>query len=92
MDVITHKEARASLKDVMDRVISDRVEVVVARKKRAAVVIMSLDEYNAIQETLYLQKSPQNARRLRASVAQLDAVGATGETNTELIGGSLRRL
>jgi antitoxin YefM len=71
MDVMTFRDARASLKDVMDRVIHDRVEVVVARKKGEAVVIMPLEEYNAIQETLYLQKSPENARRLRASIAQL---------------------
>ncbi|MBD3625652.1 MAG: type II toxin-antitoxin system prevent-host-death family antitoxin [Rhodobacteraceae bacterium] len=73
MDVITYTDARASLKDVMDRVIHDRVEVVVTRKKREAVVMISLDEYNAIQETLHLQKSPENARRLQASIAQLNA-------------------
>ena len=73
MDVLTYTDARASLKDVMDRVIHDRVEVVVTRKKREAVVMISLDEYNAIQETLHLQKSPENARRLQASIAQLDA-------------------
>lgn len=73
MDVMTYTDARASLKDVMDRVIHDRVEVVVTRKKREAVVMISLDEYNAIQETLHLQKSPANARRLHASIAQLNA-------------------
>ncbi|WP_319566999.1 type II toxin-antitoxin system Phd/YefM family antitoxin [Cohaesibacter marisflavi] len=73
MDVLTYTDARASLKDVMDRVIHDRVEVVVTRKKREAVVMISLEEYNAIQETLHLQKSPENARRLQASIAQLDA-------------------
>ena len=73
MDVLTYTDARASLKDVMDRVIHDRVEVIVTRKKREAVVMISLDEYNAIQETLHLQKSPENARRLQASIAQLDA-------------------
>lgn len=73
MDVMTYTDARASLKDVMDRVINDRVEVVVTRKKREAVVVMSLDEYNAIQETLHLQKSPANARRLQVAIAQLDA-------------------
>lgn len=73
MDVINYTEARASLKDVMDRVIHDRVEVVVTRKRREAVVVMSLDEYNAIQETLHLQRSPANARRLQAAVAQLEA-------------------
>lgn len=73
MDVLTYTDARASLKDVMDRVIYDHAEVVVTRKKREAVVMIALDEYNAIQETLHLLKSPENARRLRASVAQLDA-------------------
>lgn len=73
MDVINYTEARASLKDVMDRVIHDRVEVVVTRKRREAVVMMSLDEYNAIQETLHLQRSPANVRRLQAAIAQLDA-------------------
>lgn len=73
MDVMTYTDARASLKDVMDRVIHDRSEVVVTRKRSEAVVIISLDEYNAIQETLHLLRSPENARRLRRSIAQLDA-------------------
>jgi len=73
MDVMTYTDARASLKDVMDRVIHDHVEVVVTRKKREAVVMISLDEYNSIQETLHLQKSPENARRLQSSIAQLNA-------------------
>jgi len=83
MDVITYTDARASLKDVMDRVIHDRVEVVVTRKKREAVVMISLDEYNAIQETLHLQKSPENARRLQAAIAQLNA-GEGAERDVEL--------
>ena len=62
MDVVTYTDARASLKDVMDRVIYDHIEVVVTRKKREAVVMISLDEYNAIQETLHLQKSPEIGR------------------------------
>ncbi len=73
MDVMTYTDARSSLKDVMDRVIHDRVEVIVTRKKREAVVIMSLEEFNSIQETLHLQKSPENARWLQASIAQLTA-------------------
>lgn len=73
MDVVTYTDARASLKTVMDRVIHDGVEVVVTRKKRDAVVMISLDEYNAIQETLHLLKSPANARRLRGAVAELEA-------------------
>ena len=73
MDVMSYSDARASLKDVMDRVIHDRTEVVVTRKKREAVVVISLEEYTALQETLHLLKSPENASRLRRAVAQLDA-------------------
>lgn len=83
MDVMTYTDARASLKDVMDRVIHDHVEVVVTRKNREAVVMISMDEYNAIQETLHLQKSPENARRLQASIAQLNA-GKGTERDLEL--------
>ena len=68
---------------LMDRVIHDRIEVIVTRKKREAVVMISLDEYNAIQETLHLQKSPENARRLQASIAQLNA-GQGTERDPEL--------
>lgn len=83
MDVMTYTDARASLKDVMDRVINDHVEVIVTRKKREAVVMIALDEYNSIQETLHLQKSPENAQRLHASVAQLNT-GQGTERDIEL--------
>lgn len=77
MDVMTYTDARASLKDVMDRVIHDRSEVVVTRKNREAVVMISLEEYNAIQETLHLLQSPENARRLRSSIDQLTTGNGT---------------
>ena len=83
MDVMTYTDARASLKDAMDRVIHDRVEVVVTRKNREAIVMISLDEYNAIQETLHLQKSPENVRRLHTSITQLNA-GKGTERDIEL--------
>lgn len=73
MDVITYTDARASLKDVMDRVIHDRTEMVVTRKNQEAVVMISLEEYNAIQETLHLLRSPANADRLQDAIRQLDA-------------------
>lgn len=83
MDVITYTDARASLKDVMDRVIHDNAEVIVTRKNREAVVMISLDEYNSIQETLHLQKSPANARRLQSAIAQLDT-GKGSERDIDL--------
>lgn len=77
MDVISYTDARASLKDVMDRAIHDRSAVVITRKNREAAVMISLDEYNAIQETLHLLNSPENTRRLRRSIAQLTAGDGT---------------
>ena len=73
MDVITYTDARNTLKDVMDRAINDRENVVITRRHGEAAVLMSLDEFNAIQETLHLLSSPRNAARLLASVARLDA-------------------
>ena len=73
MDVLTYTDARANLKSVMDRVIGDREEVVVTRRKGEAVVVVSLDTWNAVQETLHLVSTPENALALRRSIAELDA-------------------
>lgn len=73
MDVMTYSDARAQLKGVMDRAIHDRQEVVVTRKNGESVVVVSLETWNAVNETLHLLSTPNNASRLRASIAQLDA-------------------
>ena len=73
MEVMTYSDARAQLKGVMDRAIVDGQEVVVTRKKGEAVVVVSLDAWNSINETLHLLSNPQNAERLRQSIAELDA-------------------
>ena len=73
MDVITYSDARANLKDVMDRVVEDRTQVVVTRQKSEAVVMVSLSDWNAMEETMHLLSTPTNAERLRSSIRQLDA-------------------
>ena len=73
MDVMTYTEARANLKGVMDRVVSDRTQVVVTRQKAEAIVMMSLADWNAVEETLHLLSTPTNAARLRESIEQLEA-------------------
>ncbi len=73
MDVVTYSEARANLKDVMDRVVADKTEVIVTRQKAEAVVMISLAEWNSISETLHLLSSPKNAERLRKGIRQMDA-------------------
>jgi len=73
VDIVSYTDARANLKGVMDRVVADRTHVVVTRQKAEAVVMVSLSEWNAMEETMHLLSSPKNAERLRASIQQMDA-------------------
>ena len=71
LDAISYSEARKNLASLMDTVCDDSDVVVITRRKARPVVLMSLDEYNSIQETAYLLRSPANAERLLASIAEL---------------------
>lgn len=75
MDVLNYSDTRANLKEVMDRVVADRTPVVVTRKRGEAVVMVSLADWTAMEETLHLLSSPTNAKRLKDAVRQLDAGG-----------------
>ncbi len=83
MDVLSYSETRARLKEVMDRVVADRQPVVVTRQKAEAVVMVSLADWNAIEETLNLLGVPANAERLRAAIDELDAGGGQERTLVE---------
>lgn len=75
MNVLTYSDTRARLKEVMDRVVEDRAPVVVTRKRGEAVVMVSLADWNAMEETTRLLSSPANAARLMEAVRDLDAGG-----------------
>src|SRR5260370_9115135 len=83
MNVLTYSDTRANLKDVMDRVVEDRAPVVITRQKAEAVVMVSLADWNAMEETLHLLSTPANAERLRAPVRGLDAGKGTGRALVE---------
>jgi antitoxin YefM len=72
MDVLSYSDTRARLKEIMDRVVEDRTPVVITRQKAEAVVMVSLADWNAMEETLHLLSSPTNAGRLRDAIRQLD--------------------
>ncbi len=72
MDVLTYSDTRANIAEVMAKVVRDKAPVVVTRQKHEAVVIVSLADWNAMEETLHLLSSPANAQRLRDAVAALD--------------------
>lgn len=65
MDIINYTDARKNFAGTMDRVWENHEPVVITRQNERPVVMMSLQEYNAIEETLYLMRSPKNAERLR---------------------------
>lgn len=73
MDAITYTTARAKLADTMDRVCDDHEPIIITRSGQQAVVMMSLDDFNALEETSYLLRGPKNARRLLAAVSSLEA-------------------
>lgn len=72
MDAISYSAARKSLVKTMEKVCDDHSPIIVTRKNSRAVVIMSLEDFNAIQETGYLLRSPANAERLRQSIKQAE--------------------
>lgn len=73
MNILTFSEARAGLKAVMDNVCTDHSPTIITRQSGEAVVMLSLADFNSIEETLYLLGSPKNASRLLASLEQLKA-------------------
>ena len=77
MDTISYSDARAQLAKTMDKVCDDHAPVVITRKSSRSVVMMSLDDYQALEETAYLLRSPKNARRLLESIAELESGGGT---------------
>ena len=72
MKAITYTAARQNLAKTMEKVCKDHAPVIVTRKTTDSVVIISLEDYEALEETAYLLRSPKNTRRLIESVAQLE--------------------
>jgi antitoxin YefM len=72
MKAITYTAARQNLAKTMEEVCKDHAPVLVTRKKSDSVVIMSFEDYAALEETAYLLRSPKNTRRLIESVVQLE--------------------
>jgi antitoxin YefM len=72
MKAITYTAARENLASTIDEVCRDRSPVMITRKRNQAVVMLSLDDYEALEETGYLLRSPANARRLMSAIGKLN--------------------
>jgi antitoxin YefM len=73
MKVISFTDARSNLKAVLDSVVNDANTAIITRRDAQDAVVMSLDYYNSLMETVYLMRSPANAERLNQSIAQYKA-------------------
>jgi antitoxin YefM len=73
MNALTYTEAREKLATTIKKVCRDHDPVIITRKREDSVVMMSLEDYESLQETSYLLRSPKNARRLLEAIQELKA-------------------
>ena len=71
MDAITYTQVRKNFTSVMNKVCDDHDPIIITRQSERPLVMMSLEDYNAIEETLYLLHSPKNAQRLIKAIQEL---------------------
>ena len=75
MKAISYTAARSNLAKTMESICDDHEPVVITRKNERSVVMLSLENYEALEETAYLLRSPKNMRRLIESISQLENGG-----------------
>lgn len=73
MDHVSYSELRQNLKKHLDKVCDDRAPLVVTRRSGDPVIVLSLADYESLEETLYLLSNPANAEHLRKSIADANA-------------------
>ena len=72
MESISYTSARSKLAKTMERVINDHAPVAITRKGEGSVVLISMADYQSLEETAYLLRSPKNTRRLIESISDLE--------------------
>ncbi len=72
MESISYTSARSNLAKTMEQVCDDHAPVAITRKGEGAVVMISMADYQSLEETAYLLRSPKNTRRLIEAVAELE--------------------
>lgn len=83
MDAISYSAARAELASNMTRVCENHEPIIITRNGAESVVMLSLEDYQALEETAYLLRSPANAKRLLDAITELDAGKGVERTLSE---------
>ena len=68
----TYTEAREKLSDIIEKVCEDHDPMIITKRRDKAVVVISLEDYESMEETAYLLRSPRNTRRLLESIKELE--------------------
>ena len=72
MKAITYTAAREGLASTMDKVCLSRAPIVITRNRNQSVVMLSLEDYEQLEETAYLLRSPKNGQRLLSAIGSLE--------------------
>ena len=72
MKALSYTALRNTLAKTMEKVCNDHEPIIITRKSEGAVVMLSLEDYESLEETTYLLRSPKNLKRLVESIAQLE--------------------
>ncbi|OGA42163.1 MAG: hypothetical protein A3G24_03065 [Betaproteobacteria bacterium RIFCSPLOWO2_12_FULL_62_13] len=72
LDTITYSRLRNELAKALDKVNEDRTPLLIVRQRGKPAVLLSAEEYSALEETAYLLRSPRNASRLRAAHEEIE--------------------
>ena len=70
MQAVSFSELRKDMKHIMDMT-KDRHEPTIITRKQGNMVIMSLEDYNSLEETSYILSNPKNAQRILESLSRL---------------------
>ena len=72
MNAISYTAARENLASTMDRVCADHTPIIITRNRDQSVVMLSLEDFESLEETAYLMRSPANARRMLEAINALE--------------------
>lgn len=72
MNTLNYTDVRSNFATVMEKVCDNHEPLIVTRSKKRSVIIMSLEDYESIEETNYLLRSPKNAKRLREAIENVE--------------------
>ena len=73
METISYTTVRKDLAKTMEKICDDHIPVIITRQTAKSVIMLSLEDYHALEETAYLLRSPKNAARLADAIEEIEA-------------------